>query len=196
MNARLGWTRLLLVPVVVLALFSHHLHPEGSGWDRALSLSGLVLLLGAMGGRIWAGTYLAGRKNRVLVTEGPYSIVRNPLYLFSFLGFIGAGLAFESVTLALLMGLVFVAAHFPTMLAEERHLAQLFGEEYESYRARVPRFVPRLRGMQASETLVLDMRRFRASLRDCLAIPLVFILADLLEWTKLEGILPVLIHLP
>jgi hypothetical protein len=82
------------------------------------------------------------------------------------------------------------------MLAEERHLAQLFGEEYESYRARVPRFVPRLRGMQASETLVLDMRRFRASLRDCLAIPLVFILADLLEWTKLEGILPVLIHLP
>ena len=193
---RLPLTRILVLPVVALGLVSHHLHPEGSGLDRSLSLLGLVFLLAAMGGRIWASAYLAGRKDRVLVTEGPYSVVRNPLYFFSLLGFLGAGLAFESLTLVALFGLVFAAGHWPAMLEEERRLEALFGSEYARYRAQVPQFVPCLRGLRTSETLVVDMSRFRVALRECMAIPLIFVTVELVEWAKVGGVLPVLIQIP
>jgi protein-S-isoprenylcysteine O-methyltransferase Ste14 len=196
MPARLPLTRLLLLPLVALAVFSHHLHAEGSGWDRAVSLSGLVLLLVAMGGRIWANVYVLGRKDRVLVTEGPFSLTRNPLYLFSLLGFVGVGLALESVFLAGLFAVVFFATHWPTIHAEERKLEALFGAEYRAYRTRVPRFTPALRLPKSGGELTVDMMRFRYCLRDCLAIPLVFVAAELLEWSKLAGTVPVFLHLP
>jgi protein-S-isoprenylcysteine O-methyltransferase Ste14 len=196
MPPRILLIRLLLVPVIALAIFSHHLHAEGSGWDRAVSLSGLMLLLVAMGGRLWANVYVLGRKDRVLVTHGPFSVTRNPLYLFSLIGFVGVGLALESLVMAGLLGAVFFATHWPTILAEERRLEALFGAEYGAYRARVPRFLPALRLPEAAGELTLDMRRFRCCLRDCLAIPLVFVMAELLEWSKLAGAVPVLISLP
>jgi protein-S-isoprenylcysteine O-methyltransferase Ste14 len=196
MPSRILFIRLLLVPMIALAIFSHHLHVEGSGWDRAVSLSGLVLLLVAMGGRLWANVYVLGRKDRVLVTHGPFSVTRNPLYLFSLIGFLGVGLALESLALAALLGAVFFITHWPTILVEERRLEAVFGAEYEAYRARVPRFVPALRLPEAAGELTVDMRRFRGCLRDCLAIPLVFVVAELLEWSKLAGTVPVLINLP
>jgi protein-S-isoprenylcysteine O-methyltransferase Ste14 len=196
MPARILLTRLLLVPVVALAVFSHHLHAEGSGWDRSVSLAGLVLLLMAMGGRLWANVYVIGRKDRILVTEGPFSVTRNPLYLFSLLGFVGVGLALESVLLAGLFAGVFFATHWPTIHAEERKLEALFGDEFRAYRARVPRFLPALRPLRAGGELTVDMTRFRCALRDCLAIPLVFVVVELLEWSKVAGTMPVLLHLP
>lgn len=195
MNLRLRATRLLLVPAAFLAVTSHHIYPEGT-WDTFLGLAGLVLLLIAMGGRIWASAHLAGRKNKALVTEGPFALSRNPLYLFSLVGFVGAGLAFESVSLAALFAGVFFATHWPTIHIEERRLAALFGEEYEEYCRRVPRFIPRLGNTTRRRTIPLDVLQFRLALRDCLAIPLVFVVADVLEWAKIAGLLPVLLHLP
>ena len=60
-------------------------------------VSGILFLVGclcvgaAMVGRMWCAQYIAGYKNDVLVREGPYSVCRNPLYFFSFLGGIGVG---------------------------------------------------------------------------------------------------------
>lgn len=194
MPHRLRITRLLLLPAVALALGSHHVYPEGT-LDALLGLAGLVLLLVAMGGRIWASAHLEGKKNESLVTDGPFSLSRNPLYLFSLIGFVGAGLAFESVTLAGTFAGVFFLTHWPTIRSEERRLAELFGEEYQRYRREVPRFLPALRRVRGRGTIPLDTFRFRLALRDCLAIPLVFVVADLLELAKLAGILPVLVYL-
>lgn len=193
---RIRITRLLLVPVLGLAVVSHHAHAEGSGWDRLVPLIGLVLLLAAMGGRIWASAYLTGRKDRVLVTEGPYSVVRNPLYLFSLVGFVGAGLALESLTLTGLLLVVFLVGHWPAMVAEERKLEGLFGNDYVQYRNSIPRLLPAIHRLTPGGTMTLDPVRFRAALRDCLVLPLVFVAAELLEWGQLEGILPVIIHIP
>ena len=200
MKMRLRATRILLVPVLALALLSHHMHPEGSIWDRLLAMSGLTLLLVAMGGRLWSSAYIAGRKDNSLVTEGPYRLVRNPLYLFSLIGCVGAGLAFESLTLAGIFLGVFLVSHLPTIRAEERTLAELFGQEYEVYRARVPRLIPLPRTLfsrkPGPKVRELDMPRFTSALRDGLAIPMIFVIADLLEWAKLNEVLPVLIELP
>jgi protein-S-isoprenylcysteine O-methyltransferase Ste14 len=46
---------------------------------------GFSLVLLAIIGRCWASLYIGGRKVRELVTHGPFSIVRNPLYVFSLL---------------------------------------------------------------------------------------------------------------
>jgi len=196
MNLRLLLTRILLLPVALLALATHHVHTEGSLLDVSLEAAAIILLVTAAGGRVWASAYVAGRKDRDLVTDGPYSLVRNPLYFFSLVGFIGAGLAFESITLALIFALTFFAAHWPTIRKEERELRRIFGEEYDRYRERVPRFLPAFGRVRTGGTIRLDPARFSLALRDCMAIPLVLVLANAIEWAKLNDLLPVLFLIP
>lgn len=195
-NARLRLIRVLMIPIAFLALASYRIYPENSFPDTLLPVIGLALLLLAAGGRIWSSVYLHGRKNQALVTKGPFSLVRNPLYLFSFLGFVGAGLAFGSLTLAAVLGVVFFLAHWPAIRGEEANLERIFGEEYIAYRERVPRFFPVTLRSDSSETVTFDARGFSYALRDCLAIPTVFIVAQLLDWAKDTGVLPVLFPIP
>jgi protein-S-isoprenylcysteine O-methyltransferase Ste14 len=79
-----------------------------------------------------------------LLTEGIYARVRNPRYL-EFMSFVLGYAAFAnfSGTWALLL-LVLPATHL-LVLMEEQELRERFGEEYEAYCRRVPRWVPRTR---------------------------------------------------
>jgi protein-S-isoprenylcysteine O-methyltransferase Ste14 len=196
MRLRLLVTKLLLLAMLPLLLLSRGSYPEGYFMDTILASAGLTLLLLAAGGRIWASLYLSGRKNSELVTEGPYSLVRNPLYLFSFIGFLGAGLVFESVILALLMAGIFAVGHWPTMLKEEEGLREIFGEAYEDYARRVPRFIPRIAPVRRPSELSVKTVAFSRALREASLIPMVFVVAHVLEWAKMVELIPVLIVLP
>lgn len=83
------------------------------------------------------------QKNDVLARQGPYTLTRNPLYLGSFL--LAAGFAVmsgSSVAAALL--LIPSALIYPRIIRdEERHLGDLFGQEFEDFRRQVPTFFPR-----------------------------------------------------
>ena len=77
-----------------------------------------------------------------VTTSGPYRFVRNPFYLATLI--VDAGLcvvAAEPWIAVAYMPLWFVV-HFLTIRREESGLAELFGETYEAYRARVPRLFP------------------------------------------------------
>jgi protein-S-isoprenylcysteine O-methyltransferase Ste14 len=77
--------------------------------------------------------------------QGPYRHVRNPMITGVALILGGEALFFQSLALAILLA-VFVgvnAIYFP--LVEEPGLSRRFGAEYDDYRRRVPRWVPRLR---------------------------------------------------
>ena len=50
---------------------------------RLIEMAGLVLILVCILGRTWCTLYIGGLKKRELVTAGPYSVVRNPLYVFT-----------------------------------------------------------------------------------------------------------------
>jgi protein-S-isoprenylcysteine O-methyltransferase Ste14 len=77
---------------------------------------------------------------------GPYRYVRNPMYLGAGVALSGAALTYVSLPL-FLYALGFVAAmHMFVVNYEEPALAGTFGLEYETYRSRVPRWVPRLGG--------------------------------------------------
>ena len=76
-----------------------------------------------------------------LMTDGPFRLSRNPMYLGMTMA--SAGLAIASGVLA---NLVFAAAlaawlHWAYILPEERFLSERFGPQYESYRRRAPRWL-------------------------------------------------------
>ena len=95
-------------------------------------------------GRMWCSLYIGGRKTKSLVTEGPYSICRNPLYFFSLIGMVGVGFASETFLIPGILAAAF-AAYYPFVIkAEEAHLLAAHGPQFEQYRRAVPTFFPRL----------------------------------------------------
>ena len=84
----------------------------------------------------------ATQKGRV-ITEGVFSRVRHPRYLSVITGVAGAAAIANYVGIYVLIG-VMIAAIYPLTVLEERELVRRFGQEYEEYRARVPRLIPKL----------------------------------------------------
>lgn len=81
-----------------------------------------------------------------MAVGGPYSLVRHPLYVGSFL--VGTGLAWASGQwwLLLLFFVFFAWLYGTTISREEAKLEGLFGDEYLDYRRRVPPLLPRISG--------------------------------------------------
>lgn len=97
--------------------------------------------IGAIG-RVWASLYLGGYKNTKLITVGPYSICRNPLYFFSFIGAVGVGCATETFTIPLVIIAMFLLYYPFVVKAEEKRLASIFGQEFEEYKKTTPAIIP------------------------------------------------------
>jgi protein-S-isoprenylcysteine O-methyltransferase Ste14 len=79
-----------------------------------------------------------------LVVRGLYRRVRNPMYLGILLVLSGEALFFRSRALLGYAGLVFLFFFLFVVAYEEPALTRKFGEEYERYCDRVPRWIPRL----------------------------------------------------
>ena len=87
-----------------------------------MSILGFVLVVFGSFGRIWASLYIEGNKTKNLVTSGPFSMVRNPLYFFSLIMLLGFSLALKAIYLHLALLFIFVLFHVPTIANEERKL--------------------------------------------------------------------------
>jgi protein-S-isoprenylcysteine O-methyltransferase Ste14 len=101
----------------------------------ALALAGLLL-------RAWAAGYLA--KNQRLVTGGPYSYTRNPLYLGTAVMGLGGAVASRSWIMGVAFAAFFVLVYWPVMKREAQFLRQEFPEAFQSYARQVPLFFPKL----------------------------------------------------
>jgi len=109
-----------------------------------LLLAGLLLILTGLLLRALAAGHID--KDRSLATAGPYGYVRHPLYVGSLL--VGGGLVVAGgrwVLLPLFLAL-FLLIYGRSVRAEEEELAARFGPEYDSYRAGVSAFLPRIHG--------------------------------------------------
>lgn len=164
-SRRILASRIVAVAFFLLVLFTESTHGRGI-LHGLLASAGLLLVGIATVGRLWCSLYISGHKDARLVTVGPYSLCRNPLYLFSILGFTGLGLLTASITLAAGMLLVFVSTYHLVVRREEEYLGARHGATFEAYRAAVPRFLPKLSGLREPDTYVCHPRLFRRTLGD------------------------------
>jgi protein-S-isoprenylcysteine O-methyltransferase Ste14 len=105
-----------------------------------VGLAGVAASQEAMGASWRIGQDAAERTG--LVTRGPFSLVRNPI--FSALASVQIGLALLVPSIIALAGVALLVAsiEIQARLVEEPHLRRVHGAAYEGYAARVGRFVP------------------------------------------------------
>jgi membrane-associated PAP2 superfamily phosphatase/protein-S-isoprenylcysteine O-methyltransferase Ste14 len=170
--------------------------PAESWVHLGVEWAGLGLILLAISGRCWCILYLGGHKGAELIDQGPYSVSRNPLYVFSMLAVAGIGAQSGSLLLGPILAL-FVYAVFNNVIdEEERLLRKVFGQGYADYCRRVPRFGPRLSGWQSQEQLLISVSGLWSTIRDAAPYLLALPLFELIEWGQAHGWFPVLIRLP
>lgn len=129
----------------------------------AVGLAGAVLLTWAavlLGRFLMHGAVV--REDHALIENGPYRLVRHPVYAGYLALLLGSGVASLNICLCLLwpvslIGILLQAA------SEEQLLAERFGQDYECYVRRTGRLVPRLWGQAANAGAAPD----RDGLRPC-----------------------------
>ncbi|GAB4340418.1 MAG: isoprenylcysteine carboxylmethyltransferase family protein [Desulfobulbaceae bacterium] len=152
--------------------------------ETSLFVSGCLLVGIASLGRLWCSLYIAGYKSDRIVTVGPYSLCRNPLYFFSFIGLIGCGLATETLTIPLLV-VLFFAVYYPLVIHDEEcELRLLHGEVLDAYLASTPAFFPKFSLFSEPREYVVHPRIFRKHLFDNLWFIWIVGILELVEGVK------------
>jgi len=189
---RITWSRVLIAALLLFIVLKAP-PQDDSGWVVELSeMLGFALLVAATLWRIWCHLFIAGTKNGELASAGPYSVVRNPLYLGNLLGIIGFGLAVAQPALAALLGLVF-ALFYPSVVAkEEADLGRIFGERYTAYFARVPRWMPDWSLYHEPAAVNVSPRRLRGAILDAMWFLWAFALWEFIEELHSLKLLPTL----
>lgn len=164
----------------------------------APELTGILFLIGcalagiAVIGRLWCAQYIAGYKDNTLVAEGPYSMCRNPLYFFSFLGAVGVGLCTESLYLTLFLIISFGILYRSIIHTEEIKLKRIFGAPYENYLKTVPRFWPRLSLFHEPKHYEVVPSVFRHAVGDAIWFVIAIGIMELIEALQESGLLPMM----
>jgi len=155
-----------VVAVVVPAVILWRTEAVSVGWGLPPALALLPVLLGvaliAVGLAlvVWTirlfavvgrGTLAPWDPTARLVVDGPYSHVRNPMITGVAAILAGEAALLGSAPLAAWLASVVVVNALYLPLVEEAGLRRRYGDEYELYRANVPRWLPRLRPWSAAD---------------------------------------------
>jgi protein-S-isoprenylcysteine O-methyltransferase Ste14 len=132
----------LVTPPFIFAFFCFSLETE---MDYLIWPIGISLVFAGMILRIWAQQHLHYRLKvkKCLTTTGPYSLVRNPLYVRNILMCLGATVTSELLWLGPIALLYWFGIYSLVVRYEEKHLSEKHGEPYRRYLAEVPRWLPR-----------------------------------------------------
>lgn len=188
-KSRIRHTRVFLWLLFPLLIMGHGLFGY-EGWiDLAMETVGYALVIMCVLGRGYCALFIGGRKNDELVMQGPFSVCRNPLYFFSFLGVVGIGMQSDML---LLLGLLVVGFAFYYRIVirkEEAFLSHKFGEAYATYKARVPVFLPKMSLWVEPESINTQPKFVRRTLTDAVAFFLPMPIFEMLEMLNEKGIL-------
>jgi protein-S-isoprenylcysteine O-methyltransferase Ste14 len=125
-----------------------------ASWYYLSGVLGFVCITLACLGRIWTSVFIAGHKDEQLVTLGPYSGCRHPLYACSMLGALGLGLTTRSVLLCIAIVVLIAALVIYAAAGEEQFLADAFPDEFRNYLLATPnKWWPRFRRAALPERL-------------------------------------------
>ncbi|MFH1421346.1 MAG: isoprenylcysteine carboxylmethyltransferase family protein [Planctomycetota bacterium] len=129
---------LLVSPPLIFAFFCRYKEMENDWlvWPIGASSIFLGIIL-----RIWARWYKQPARHQ-LVTAGPYSYVRNPLYISNTLICLGAVFASRLFWLAPVMFVWCIIAYSFVIRYEENLLLQKYGDQYREYMTKISRWIP------------------------------------------------------
>jgi len=187
--------RFLLLALLPIAL-TQPVWAEASLMREALRWLGYAAVVVCVLGRAWCSAYIAGRKNRALVDRGPYSVVRNPLYVFSMVGLTGIGLQTGTLTWAALLLLGGGLYYLAVVRREEMYLLQAFPADYRPYLARTPRWLPDRHLWRDAPEVTIRPALVARTLLDGAAFFVAYPLFEAFGHARAAGLLPSLLSLP
>lgn len=125
---------------------------EANVWWQVASVA--VALAGALWRVVTSGYAALGTSGNAkkeaeaaeLNTTGPYSLVRNPLYVGRILNFTGMAMLSGSWVFGALVFLISVLIYERISMYEEQFLAEKFGEAHRQWAERIPALLPKLTG--------------------------------------------------
>ena len=128
---------------------NRHIYFIGPGADNALDFLGMVVILKGVLLRMAARGHKKAhsRQGDRLVETGPYVLTRNPMYLGSFLIGVGFALIVWPWWSWPIFAAFFYMRFIIQIMNEEKHLAQLFPNDFIIYCQRAPRFLPSLQSV-------------------------------------------------
>ena len=187
---------LALVGLVGASLVTQSSDGVHGEWHERVEVIGLVAIVLSIVGRAWCSLYIGGRKKSEIVDRGPYSITRNPLYVFSYIGAFGIGAQSGSATIGFAFVLAAMVVFYMTVKREEAFLEREFGAVYAAYKARTPRFWPRFSLWRDEEQLSICPALFVTTILDGLIFLLAIPVFELIDVGQASGWLQVMAHLP
>lgn len=168
----------LMAPLVLVMAFSLDWEYEGDALNIGL---GLPLFLLGWWVRIVSQRHLKYRlrlDEPHLAATGPYALTRNPVYIGNIAMLIGLSILCELYWLApICAAWAALVYHVAVVGFEEVRLRKMFGGAYETYRSRVPRWIPAIHALAPAS--LFQPASLRTALRvewQCcllLAIPIV-----------------------
>jgi len=195
-HARGAIGSLILAPVLVgVAISPVHFRPGSWGQFACNGVGWLLFLIGAVM-RWWATLYVGARKNNTLVTEGPYSMTRNPIYFGTFLLTLSISVLAQSVVLlaaVILFGVFYV---YVTVATEERQLTAAHGDRFQAYCRQVPRFFPNVHRYHTSKTVIVNVKGLRHELVRMSRWAWIPLLCELFTHLRCEAWWPLCLRLP
>jgi len=193
---RIHATQAFTVLLFLILLFT------SSAWEEKspvvtiiLFFLGAVLVGIASMGRLWCSIYIAGYKTDRLIKEGPYSICRNPLYFFSFIGALGVGMATESFLIPFLIMITFTIYYPMVIKSEESEMLKKHGKEYEAYLGLVPSFFPHISKLKEPDSYITKPIIFRKHIFSALWFVWLLGILELIEGFHELHVLPVIFRI-
>ncbi len=170
---------ILLLPLVFVTRSAWEVYPF---LHETYEVLGALLVIGGVLGRFWSILYSGGRKNQTVVQDGPYSMCRHPLYLFSTMAVLGFGILIGSLILTAIVGGLAYLILYKTARSEERYLISKFGDEYLDYAKRVPTIIPKLSLFHTEDSVTFEVSHLRRNFQDALVFLTFIPLAELIEF--------------
>jgi hypothetical protein len=114
--------------------------------DKIMGIIGISSILLGQIFRVYARGYKSenSKEGRALITGGPYSLVRNPMYLGILLIGLGVVLMLFNWWGAAVFLVVFAIRYILLIFTEEKKLEGLFSKDFLEYKKHTPRILPSL----------------------------------------------------
>lgn len=184
-----------VIAAVALAMVTRSAASAGAAMHESMEFLGLFLIVACILGRTWTAIYIGGSKRVLVVDIGPYSVMRNPLYVFSILGAAGVGLSSGTATLGIAFGAIAFVLFHVVVLSEEAFLTGKFGAVYTDYMARAPRWLPRLSAWKDEDVVSMRPARVVRTFVEASLFLVAFPVFEGVEALQNAGVLPVLLEL-